>query len=126
MLVSAAKQGEHSGFLAASLFGRMLLERRDLPMSTIITGIVTKGVVVPASPLPEGAEVEVCVKAETSCIAANATCLSAGDLLKLPREQRRAILAEGAASAEELYRTEKGLMGFDAFSEELDDDSEEG
>jgi hypothetical protein len=104
----------------------MILERRELSMSTIITGIVTNGVVVPASPLPEGTKVEVCVKAETPSMAATATCLSAGDLLKLPREQRRAILAAGAASAEELYRTEKELMGFDAFSEELDDDSEEG
>ena len=32
-------------------------------MSTTITGVVTNGVVVPSSPLPEGAEVEVVVVA---------------------------------------------------------------
>ena len=31
-------------------------------MSTTITGIVTNGVVVPSSPLPEGASVEICAK----------------------------------------------------------------
>jgi hypothetical protein len=33
-------------------------------MSTTITGVVTNGVVVPSSPLPEGARVEIHVKAE--------------------------------------------------------------
>jgi hypothetical protein len=32
-------------------------------MSTTITGVVTNGVVVPSSPLPEGANVEVTVVA---------------------------------------------------------------
>ena len=95
-------------------------------MSTIVTGIVTDGVVVLVSPLPEGVQVEVRVKADKSSPAANEACLSAGELLKLPREQRNAILAASAALAEELYRTDKELTGFDAFSEELDDESEEG
>jgi hypothetical protein len=94
-------------------------------MSTIIAGIVTNGVVVPASPLVEGAQVEVRVKAETSSPPATGECLSASELLKLPREQRDAFLSVAAASAEEIYRTDKELTGFDAFSEELDDDSDE-
>ena len=49
------------------------------------------------------------------------------DLRKLPREQRDAILAAAAALAEKDYREDKDLTGFDAFSEELDDDdSDEG
>ena len=87
-------------------------------MSTIVTGIVTNGVVVPVSPLPEGAQVEVRVTVDTSSPAANGACLSAAELLKLPREQRNAILAASAALAEELYRTDKELTGFDAVSEE--------
>lgn len=47
------------------------------------------------------------------------------ELLKLPREQRDAVLSASAALAEELYRTDINLSGFDAFSEELDDDSDE-
>ncbi len=46
------------------------------------------------------------------------------ELLKLPRDERQAILAASAALAEELYRTDMNLSGFDAFSEELDDDDE--
>ncbi len=38
------------------------------------------------------------------------------ELLKLPREQRDAVLSASAALAEELYRTDKYLAGFDAFS----------
>ncbi len=92
-------------------------------MSTIVTGVVTNGVVVPASPLPEGAHVEVCLKSESP---PPAKFLTARELLKLPPEERDVHLAAQAADAEELYRTDKNLMGFDAFSEELDDDSEEG
>jgi len=40
-------------------------------MSTIITGVVTNGVIVPSTPLPEGAKVEVIVlKPEQSSRAA--------------------------------------------------------
>jgi hypothetical protein len=94
-------------------------------MSNIVTGVVTNGVVVPASPLPEGAQVEVCLKSE-SPLPPLAKFLTARELLKLPPEERDVYLAAQAADAEELYRTDKNLMGFDAFSEELDDDTEEG
>jgi hypothetical protein len=91
-------------------------------MSIVVTGVVANGVVVPTSPLPEGAQIEVCVKGEPPVVQPADGCLSASALLKLPREQRDAYLAARAAEAEELYRTDKNLMGFDAFSEELDDD----
>jgi hypothetical protein len=43
---------------------------------------------------------------------------------KLPRAERQAILAAAAALAEEDYRSDKDITGFDAFSEEeLDDDT---
>jgi hypothetical protein len=95
-------------------------------MATVVTGVVANGVVVPTAPLPEGAQVEVSVKTMAASAPVTRECLSASELLKLPREQRDAYLAAGAADAEELYRTDKNLMGFDAFSEELDDDAEEG
>jgi hypothetical protein len=93
-------------------------------MSTIVTGIVAIGVVVPASPLPEGTHVDVVVKPEPPTVPTPEKYLTASELLKLPRDQRDAYLAAGAADAEELYRTDKDLTGFDASSEELDDDSE--
>jgi hypothetical protein len=40
------------------------------------------------------------------------------ELRRMPREQRRAILAAAAALAEEDYLTDKELTGFDAFQEE--------
>ena len=92
-------------------------------MAITVTGIVSNGVVIPESPLPEGAEVEVSVRSQSLTAAAPARTLNASELRRLPREQREAILAAGAAAAEELYRTDKDLTGFDAFSEELDDDS---
>jgi len=49
--------------------------------------------------------------------------VSATMLRRLPREQRQAILAAAAELAEEDYRCDKELTGFEAFSEEdLDDD----
>ena len=42
----------------------------------------------------------------------------------MPREQRRAILAAAAALAEQDYRFDKELTGFEAFSEEERDDDE--
>ncbi len=95
-------------------------------MSTIITGVVTNGVVVPASPLPEGTHVDVVVKPQPPTAPTPEKYLTATELLKLPRKQRDAYLAAGAADAEELYRTDKDLMGWDAFSEELDDDAGAG
>jgi hypothetical protein len=48
--------------------------------------------------------------------------LTPSEMRKLPREQRQPIFAEAAALAEEVYRSDPDLRGFDAFSEELDDD----
>jgi hypothetical protein len=90
-------------------------------MSTVIAGFVKNGVVVPSAPLPEGAFVEVHVirgPAETP-----ATRLTPGELRRLPREQRQAILAAAAEMAEQDYLSDKELTGFEAFSEEeLNDD----
>ena len=94
-------------------------------MSTAIAGVVTNGVVVPNSPLPEGAHVEIQVK--PTCAEAaqvTATRLTPGELRKLPREKRQAILAAAAEVAEQDYRDDKELTGFDAFSEEEVDDDE--
>lgn len=93
-------------------------------MTTTVSGTVSNGVVVPASPLPEGAQAEVSVKSETNP-AEPKKYLTAAELLKLPREERDIYLAAQAADAEELYRTHPNLMGFDAFSEELDDDGQD-
>ena len=93
-------------------------------MSTTITGVVTNGVVVPSSPLPEGAHVEIQVKPsrpEAPLVAATRPTL--GELRKMPRAERQAVLATAAALAEEDYRNDKELTGFDAFiEEELDGD----
>jgi hypothetical protein len=52
-----------------------------------------------------------------------ATRLTTAELRKLPREQRQSILARAAELAEDDYRSDKELTGFEAFSEEeLDDD----
>jgi hypothetical protein len=40
----------------------------------------------------------------------------------MPRKERQAILAAAALLAEQDYRDDKDLTGFDAFSEEVDDD----
>ncbi len=43
----------------------------------------------------------------------------------MPREERQVILAAAAALAEQDYRSDKELTGFEAFGEEeLDDDSD--
>jgi hypothetical protein len=97
-------------------------------MASTVAGLVKNGVVVPNSPLPEGAHVEVRIINEE--VRANpvsddglATRLTPAALRKLPREERQAILAAAAALAEEDYGSDKDLMGFDAFSEEeLNDD----
>lgn len=91
-------------------------------MSTIIPGVVTNGVVVPDSPLPEGARVNIQlqpVRPEAPPVAAPR--VTPGELRKLPRAQRQAILAAAAALAEEDYRSDKELTDFEAFSEEEQD-----
>ncbi len=93
-------------------------------MSAIITGIVTNGFIVPATPLKEGSRVEIHVTDGNNSTDSAPRRLSPTELFKLPRNERRAILAASAALAEELYRTDKDLTGFDAFSEELDDESD--
>lgn len=91
-------------------------------MSTMITGVVTNGVVVPHSPLPEGIRVEIYVPGAMRDVAAGITPT---ELRKLARDQRQAVLAVAAALAEDDYRHDKELTGFNAFSEEADD-SEQG
>ena len=93
-------------------------------MSITIPGVVTNGVVVPDSPLPEGVRVEIHLQAaRPEVLPAAAPRLTPGELRKLPRDQQDAILAAAAAMAEEDYRSDKELTGFEAFSEEeLDDD----
>lgn len=89
-------------------------------MSTVISGIVSGGVIVPNTPLPEGTRVEIHLPQQVSTPAAR---LSASELRRLPRAERQAHLAAAAALAEQDYLNDKDLTGFDAFSEELDDDS---
>ncbi|HVS40582.1 MAG TPA: hypothetical protein VMS17_33815 [Gemmataceae bacterium] len=90
-------------------------------MSITIAGVVRNGVVVPGTPLPEGAEVE--IRLSEAPAAVPAAHPTPAELRKLPREQRQAILAAAAQRAEEDYRSDKDLTGFEAFSEEeLNDD----
>ena len=113
-------------------------------MSSIITGIVTNGVIVTNSPLPEGARVEIRMQpvrpevtpelqeefgaweragAGTIEMVERVERLTPAELRRMPREQRQAILATAAELAEPDYRSNKELTGFEAFSEEeLDDD----
>ena len=95
-------------------------------MSITITGIVKNGVVVPNTPLPEDAQVEIRlneVLADVPAEPITAARLTPTELRRLPREQRQAILAKAAEMAEQDYRSDKELTGFEAFSEEeLDDD----
>jgi hypothetical protein len=93
-------------------------------MATMISGIVTNGLVVPATPLPEGARVKIYVQADRPEASPAALRMTPGELRKLPREERQAIFAATAALAEEVYREDKDLTGFAAFSEEIDDDSD--
>ena len=89
-------------------------------MSSVVMGVVNKGVVVPSSPLPEGAQVEITVRARPL----EGGRISPAELRRMPREQRTAILARAAALAEDDYRANKELTGFDAFSEEEWDDND--
>ena len=90
-------------------------------MSITIAGVVKNGVVVPNTPLPEDAHVE--IRLNETPTAASAARLTPAQLRRLPREQRQAILAAAAELAEPDYRSDKELTGFEAFSEEeLDDD----
>ncbi len=88
-------------------------------MSTAITGTVTNGVVIPSSPLPEGACVEIHLQANRPQVSSTAAArLTPAELRKMPREQREPILAAAASLAEQDYRDDKELTGFEAFAEE--------
>jgi hypothetical protein len=118
-------------------------------MSITVAGVVKNGVVVPKAPLPEGAHVEIHLNDNSPAVSPGlpegsaagqhassyasgmstkgesvpAARLTPGELRRMPREQRQAILAAAAEMAEADYRSDKELTGFDAFSEEeLDDD----
>jgi hypothetical protein len=94
-------------------------------MSDTITGVVTNGVIIPNSPLPEGAHVEIQLAAIREAGLAEAPSRrTPGELRRMPREQRQAILAEASAMAEQDYHTDKELTGFVAYSEEERDDDE--
>ncbi len=98
-------------------------------MTTAIAGIVKNGVIVPKTPLPEGAQVEIRLREESNTgMLLPATGVSPAELRRMPREQRQVILAKAAELAENDYRTDKELTGFDAFSEEekSDDESDAG
>jgi pSer/pThr/pTyr-binding forkhead associated (FHA) protein len=98
-------------------------------MSTNITGVVSNGVVVPDSPLPEGSRVEIHLQsAVPEALPIVAVRVTPGELRKMPREQRQAILAAAAEMAVQDYKNDKELTGFDAFSEEElnDDESDSG
>ena len=82
-------------------------------MSTGTQGIVTNGIVVPSSPLPEGASVEIRLSSTQSEAP---TGLSATELRLMPRVQRQAALAAAAALAEEDYESDEKLTGFEAAS----------
>jgi hypothetical protein len=101
--------------------------KKERTMSTIITGIVTNGVIVPSLPLREGANVEIQVK-ETcpEALLVAKTRLTPSELRRMPREQRQVVLAAAAEIAEPDYRASTELTAFDAFSEEdLDGDESE-
>ena len=88
-------------------------------MFTAITGVVANGVVVPSSPLPEGAEVEIQMKpVRSEASPVFTTRPTPSELRKMPREQRQVFLAAAAELAEQDYREDKELTGFEAFSEE--------
>ncbi len=91
-------------------------------MSSTITGVVRNGVIVPQAPLPEGAEVEIRLSEAPAAVAARPP--TPAELRRMPREQRQAVLAAAAELAEEDYRSDKELTGFDAFSEEEQNDDE--
>lgn len=94
-------------------------------MSTTITGVVTNGVVIPNSPLPEGAQVEIHLQpTRLEVPPVPVSRLTPGELRRMPREERQAILAAAAAIAEQDYCSDKELTGFEAFSEEERHDDE--
>jgi hypothetical protein len=84
-------------------------------MSFTIAGVVKNGVVVPIASLPEGAQVEIRL---STAPAGEMTMPTPAELRRMPREQRQVILAAAAELAEQDYRLDKELTGFEAFGEE--------
>jgi hypothetical protein len=114
-----------------------VIRREELVMATTVWGVVKGGSVVPSSPLPEGAQVEIRVCEAPPHVppgpqaglpaepgAGPAARLTPAELRRMPREQRQAILAAAAELAERDYHSDKGLTGFEAFAEEGSDDDE--
>lgn len=94
-------------------------------MPDIVAGFVKNGVVVPNSPLPEGAQVEIQLRPAPPEAALDSSArLSPSELRKMPREQRQAILAAAGEIAEEDYPSDRELTGFDAVIEEERNDDE--
>ncbi len=94
-------------------------------MSTTVMGVVANGVVVPSSPLPEGTRVEIQVHPTPREVSPVTLARpTPRELRMMPREERQAVLAAAAALAEEDYRNDKQLTGFDAFGEEDVNDDE--
>jgi hypothetical protein len=108
-------------------------------MSIAISGVVKNGVIVPKAPLPDGAHVEIRLSEESAAVPverkeelpaggelAASIRLTPAELRRMPREQRQVVLAAAAEAAEQDYRSDKELTGFEAFSEEdwNDDDSD--
>lgn len=90
-------------------------------MAPTIGGIVKGGVIVPDELLPENAHVEIHVLGavgEQPGRSVPPTQLSPAELRQMPRAQRQTVLAAAAELAEEDYRTNPELTGFDAFAEE--------
>ena len=95
-------------------------------MSSTIMGVVTNGVVVPNTPLPEGAQVEIHVKPDRpEGKAVPVARPTPGELRRMPRVQRQPILAAAAELAEEDYCTDQELTGFEAFSEEEEEQDDD-
>jgi hypothetical protein len=94
-------------------------------MPNSVAGFVKNGVVVPDSPLPEGAQVEIQLRTALPEVPLGAAVGSSpSELRKMSREQRQAILAAAAEMAEDDYHSDKELTSFDAFSEEERNDDE--
>lgn len=67
--------------------------------------------------LQEGQEVNIAILGEEKAPQGQVK-LTAQDLLKLPLDERGKYLASMAAQAEEDYRSDPNLTGFEAFGEE--------
>ena len=67
--------------------------------------------------LRDGQRVNIAILAEEQTKQGPIGTVSARDLLQLPIEERNRVLAEAAVRAEEYYRSDPDLTGFEAYSE---------